>query len=944
MLSSILRSKQQQSSIYLSRSRICIKPIIILYHYPIQQQQIQRQQQQSFCSYALSSPSSSIRRHFYDNQQLTTISNFNKIISLRLDNRYSISITLRFISSKPTINNDDHDHDNDEWIAPSSTTTTTNKASYNNINDLLSLSSTTPLFTISILGPPNAGKSTLFNRLLDKEMNRSYKLSSDKTKRKGRTVNTMISSKSKSKSRHHHIAGKAIVSSVAGTTRDRKECIGRIGNIYFRLYDTAGIDVHMNSMTKKLKKNNKDNDNNNINSNNNNVYSRMMDQTIEAARVSDIVILLFDGQQQTITSDLLETSKWLRKVLNEGIGNNTYKKRVILCANKLEGQHYINYDDDDYDENHIHDISNRLGFGNAIPISALHGDGISDIGSIIVNEMKTFYNTNDNENIASSNNQNDDDNNDDDDIDNVNSHDNNSVTSNKDDDDNDNDDNDESFNDYYDRRSLEDDDDNKDQDYNINASHHDDDDGKLNDNNTSIKTEKPLQLAIVGRQNVGKSTLINRILQSERVLAGPTPGLTRDSITIPFIFKQEMIQNNNNRNNDPIIKTIRERPVELIDTAGIRKPKSRRETKFRTNEFITHDDIVHNHDNKSNTSIVTNNPSSVRNSNNNIKKDDIDNELQLQQQHDLAYIEEMAVAESMRALKIADVVVLVLDADAKNLHKHELAICNAVLQEGRALIIIANKMDLLINDNNNKKNRQSSSSVLTLFNKDQDDYNNNNEDGVYTEYDFEKQVRKELESRFPILRKTPIIPMSTLYNKNVHHLLPIAFDTRERWERIISTGQLNRWFIDTVLSKHSPPPSSTNRKKNIRIKYLIQTKGRPPTFLLFCSGVSNTKNNDDKVISVPKLPDSYIRFLIRHFQDTFNMYGMDIRFAIKNSTSSKKGNPYLNKNSSTRSGSGIGGREARQDRFVRILKTTGTTPKKSRIINKRKSRIQNRYR
>jgi GTP-binding protein len=59
----------------------------------------------------------------------------------------------------------------------------------------------------------------------------------------------------------------------------------------------------------------------------------------------------------------------------------------------------------------------------------------------------------------------------------------------------------------------------------------------------SVEEEtKPLQLAVLGRQNVGKSTLVNTLVQDERVLAGPIPGLTRDAISIDYTWEGQPIQ------------------------------------------------------------------------------------------------------------------------------------------------------------------------------------------------------------------------------------------------------------------------------------------------------------------------------------------------------------------------------------------------------------------
>ena len=89
-------------------------------------------------------------------------------------------------------------------------------------------------------------------------------------------------------------------------------------------------------------------------------------------------------------------------------------------------------------------------------------------------------------------------------------------------------------------------------------------------------------------------------------------------------------------------------------------------------------------------------------------------------------IEDMSVADALRAMKVAEVGVLVLDAEELYLHRQELAICNAILEEGRSLVIAANKMDLL-----------------------------DLSDGPQA---FADGVREQLESRIPILRNTPIIP------------------------------------------------------------------------------------------------------------------------------------------------------------------------------------------
>ncbi len=130
----------------------------------------------------------------------------------------------------------------------------------------------------------------------------------------------------------------------------------------------------------------------------------------------------------------------------------------------------------------------------------------------------------------------------------------------------------------------------------------------------------PLKLAIVGRPNAGKSTLINAFLKEDRLLTGPEAGITRDSIAIDWQWT------------DP--DSGEERPVRLIDTAGMRKKAQ-----------------------------VTDK------------------------------LEKLAVADARHAIDFAEVVVLLLDA-TRGLEHQDLKIASMVLEEGRALIIAINKWDV----------------------------------------------------------------------------------------------------------------------------------------------------------------------------------------------------------------------------------------------------------
>ena len=324
---------------------------------------------------------------------------------------------------------------------------------------------------------------------------------------------------------------------------------------------------------------------------------------------------------------------------------------------------------------------------------------------------------------------------------------------------------------------------------------------------------KPLTMAILGRPNVGKSTLVNALFGSDRVLTGPNPGVTRDAVTIPWKWQNYSLQ--------------------LVDTAGIRKPQ--------------HTSKSHSYNN-----------------------------------NDSAWLEEQAVQDAWRALQFSHVAVLVLDAHAQQLTQQDLRIAAAIVEEGRALVVAVNKMDTLL------------------------------EDG-YSVTDLEKDVRDHLESRFPMLRKTPIVVLSALHQTSEdiqQALLPVVIRAEQRWQRKITTGQLNQWM--TEIQKEYTPGSNFPK-----IKYMVQTNTRPPTFVLFSNNVTAS--------------ESYLRYLTRHFQDTFELYGMAVRLFFRSSK-----NPFVPSSASkkARSGSGLGGRAARQERKVKALRSGDTDKRRKRIKRK----------
>jgi GTPase len=616
------------------------------------------------------------------------------------------------------------------------------------------------------LGPPNAGKSTLFNRLAaDAAAFASIKHIRSKSKKvSGRLVRTA----SVQGRPFPHVRGTAIVSSVPGTTRDVNACRGRIAGVDFDLVDTAGIDV---SSSGKIQQEGWMRD--------------ALRQTRIAAQQSDVVFLVVDGRLPRLTSDVHETASQLRRLptSNSNINRESSDERTVrVLVNKMESMSVGEYPE-------VLEEAEALGFGEPIPISALHGEGMAEIASII--QEATDAKQNRRRAVAG----------------------------------------------VLDPSSL------------LLEEEEEEDAPASSELASAAETgmlptdpNAPLVLAILGRVNVGKSTLVNQLVELgtaedlhdrrnmdeedddgatggiRKVMTGPTPGLTRDSIRLSFEWQP------NQR-------------IEVIDTAGIRKALTKRKGEPMMASST-----------KSSDSSASSDASAT-----------------MQQHPD---IESVAVLEAFHACKTAHVVALVIDAGTRTLLRSELAMCDAILQEGRALVVVANKMDLVV------------------------------EPG-YSPEQFAQDVRDQLEARFPLLRKTPVVPMSALSGANVSDLLPVVWNARDRWQQKIPTPRLNRWIREVQALHASPSVSSSSsaakstrrgkapfskKKKDApastaapgasgkvraKIKYMLQTRWRPPTFLLYC-------NSD-------RLPDSHLRFLTRHFQDTFQFFGMPVRLSVRRS-------------------------------------------------------------
>ncbi len=127
-----------------------------------------------------------------------------------------------------------------------------------------------------------------------------------------------------------------------------------------------------------------------------------------------------------------------------------------------------------------------------------------------------------------------------------------------------------------------------------------------------------------------------------------------------------------------------------------------------------------------------------------------------------------------------------------------------------------------------------------------------------------KRIHERLAISLPQVRGVPLITLSALHGEGVDRLMPLVFKTYETWNKRVSTSRLNRW-LEGVVAAHPPPMASGRR---VKIRYMTQVKARPPTFALF--------------ISRPKaLPDAYQRYLVNQLRDAFKLDGVPIRLLLR---------------------------------------------------------------
>jgi len=261
------------------------------------------------------------------------------------------------------------------------------------------------------------------------------------------------------------------------------------------------------------------------------------------------------------------------------------------------------------------------------------------------------------------------------------------------------------------------------------------------------------KLAIVGRPNVGKSTLVNSLVGEERVVVFDMPGTTRDSIHVPFKF-----------NNKEYV---------LIDTAGMRK-KSR-----------------------------------------------IDDR-----------VERFSVMKALRAVEMAQVVAVVLDAQ-EDIVDQDNRLINLVFNSGRSLMILVNKWD-----------------GMSQYERD--------------------QIKGKIDRKFRYMGNIPIEFISAKFGKGINSIMPLVDKLYASAMTDMGTGEINR-VLKEAEEKRNPPMVGNYR---IKLKYAHQGGMNPPHVIIHGN-------------QLDKLPLTYHRYLSNTFEKAFSMIGTKVRLSFKTAK-----NPY----------------------------------------------------
>ena len=200
-------------------------------------------------------------------------------------------------------------------------------------------------------------------------------------------------------------------------------------------------------------------------------------------------------------------------------------------------------------------------------------------------------------------------------------------------------------------------------------------------------------------------------------------------------------------------------------------------------------------------------------------------------------LEKLSVADALRAIRFAEVVVMMMDSQNK-FEEQDLRITDLVEREGRALVLAVNKWDL-----------------------------------VEKRGGMIGQLRTEADHWLPQIKGVPIVAISGLMGEGIDRLMGAIQEAYKIWNRRIATAALNRWFEDAI--DKNPPPAVSGRR--LKLNYITQAKARPPSFVVFCSRAD-------------AVPTSYLRYLTNSMREAFELPGTPIRITLR-----EKANPLAHK-------------------------------------------------
>ncbi len=196
--------------------------------------------------------------------------------------------------------------------------------------------------------------------------------------------------------------------------------------------------------------------------------------------------------------------------------------------------------------------------------------------------------------------------------------------------------------------------------------------------------------------------------------------------------------------------------------------------------------------------------------------------------------EKLSVSDALRAIRFAEVVIVLLEAD-RALEKQDLHIAALAAEEGRAMVVAINKWDV-VTDKDAKR----------------------------------RSFRAEIDRLLPQIKGVPMVPISALTGRGVTQLMAQVGKAYELWNARFGTGKLNRWLSEAI--EAHPPPAPGGRR--IKLRYVTQPGARPPRFVVFCSRPE-------------AVPASYERYLINSLRDAFDLWGVPVRLFLR-----KGKNPY----------------------------------------------------